>query len=95
MKYLPKKRKQAHLLSNIFPLCQRILHEKINRTNFTGAKWRSSTKSSVLSFNPVNCGWVIEGGKYRINWYTGPEALTVLDVTITEELDEDEKHMFT
>ena len=47
----------------------------------------------MLSFNLVNCGWAIEGGKYRINWYSGPEALTVVDVTITEELDEDEKHM--
>ena len=52
-----------NLLSNIFPLCQRILQEKINRTNFTGAKWRSSTKSIMLSFNPVNCDWAIEGGK--------------------------------
>ena len=56
-----------NLLSNIFPFSQRILQEKINRTNFTGAKGRSSTKSSMVSFDPVNYGCAIEGGEYRIN----------------------------
>ena len=56
-----------NLLSNIFPFNQRILQEKINRTNFAGVKGRSSTKSSMLPFNPVNCGCAVEGGEYRID----------------------------
>ena len=52
-----------NLLSNIFSFSQRILQEKINRTNFAGVKGRSSTKSSMLplNFNPVNCGCAVEG----------------------------------
>ena len=49
-----------NLLSNIFPFSQRILQEKINRTHFAGVKGRSSTKSSMLPFNPVNCGCAVE-----------------------------------
>ena len=56
-----------NLLSNIFPFSQRILQEKINRTNFAGVKGKSSTKSSMLPFNPVNCGCAVEGEEYRID----------------------------
>ena len=40
--------------------------------------------------NPVNCGCAIESGKYRINWNSGPEAITVVDVVATEEVYDEE-----
>ena len=49
----------------------------------------------MLTFNPVNCGCAVEGGEYRIDQYSGTDTLTVIDVTTTEEIDKDEKHMFT
>ena len=94
-KYRSKKREKSlfakNLHSNIFPPCKRVLQEKIKRTNFIAAKWKSLSKSSMSSLNPVNCGWTIEEGKYVINWYSGPEAPSLLDVTAAEVVDEDER----
>ena len=37
------------------------------------------------------CGWAIGGGKYRINWHSGPEAPTVLDIAASEEVDDEDE----
>ena len=73
------------LQSNFFSPCRRVLVEKIKRTNFITAKWRSATKASMPSFDPVNCGWSLDNGKYVITWYLGPETPSILDVTVTDE----------
>lgn len=79
------------LQANIPPPCRRVLVEKVRRTNLITAKWKSATKAMMPSLNPVNCGYSLDHGKYRITWFSGPEAPSMLDVTVADEDIDDEE----
>ena len=72
------------------PPCKKVLKEKIKRTNFVVAKWMSATKSSMPPFDPINCGWELLEGQYKLHWFEGNASPTILEVSISEVSEEEE-----
>ena len=66
--------------------CQRVLREKIARTHYICRLWRSSIFSSPPAApTPETSGWNLEDNQYKIKWFDGDLAPKVIDISTSEE----------
>ena len=75
------------------PPCQRVLHQKLLRTNFVAYMWRNAREAQPVMFGPEGHGWKTDGNRLSIAWFIGssvPDKLTVEETDLTTEDDESE-----
>ena len=73
------------------PPCQRVLHQKLLRTNFIAYLWRNAREAQPVVFGPEAHGWKADGNRLSIVWFIGssvPDKLTCEDNDFTLEDDE-------
>ena len=74
------------------PPCQRVLCQKIKRTNLVASRWCAATEPLEPSMSPAEYGWVCEDDKYKIKWFHGEAAPRSLDIILDEaDVEEDEE----
>jgi len=70
------------------PPCQRVLQQKLLRTNFVAYVWKHTRESKPVAFGPDGDGWELDDRRLKIVWFTSQNAPTNF---ATEELNlEDE-----
>ena len=96
-KYKPKNEEQElckvkRLDGSSMPPCQRVLREKIKRTQCIAHQWRSATAQTPSQAHvPESSGWILEDAQYKLVWFTGEVAPKVIDVTtVDKEIEEAE-----
>jgi len=92
-KYKPKKDKVINLKSmdgSFLPPCFAVLKEKIKRVNYVTAKWKSSTSIRMPPITPQESGWILEGNRYRLNWFDGECTPPSLDLIVQEAVEDPE-----
>ncbi len=75
------------------PPCQRVLHQKLLRTNFVAYLWRNAREAQPVMFGPEGHGWKVDGKRLAIAWFIGssvPDKLTVEETDLAVEEDESE-----
>ena len=75
------------------PPCQRVLHQKLLRTNFVAYMWRNAREAQPVMFGTDGHGWKTDGNRLAIAWFIGssvPDKLTVKETDLTTEDDESE-----
>ena len=71
--------------------CQRVLREKIARTHYICRLWRSSIFSSPPAApTPETSGWNLEDNQYKIKWFDGYLAPNAIDISASEEGNNDD-----
>ena len=70
-----------------WPLCSRVLVQKIKKTMFVARRCRCS----YIQFQPMSgsCehGWRLENTKYQIEWFEGQACPCVMDILDVNEAD--------
>lgn len=57
---------------SLLPPCKATLAQKIKRTNYVVALWKSAcTSTGKPPFGPVGHGWTLDGSRYKVLWYEG------------------------
>lgn len=80
--------------SNI-PPCWKTLTQKILRTIFVNSMWQNVTETKCTLYDPLDCGWQENDGKFEPLWFNGRMAPSKVDEIITnndsnsEESDDD------
>ena len=71
--------------------CQRVLREKIAKTHYICRLWRSSIFSSPPAApTPETSGWNLEDNQYKIKWFDGDLAPNAIDISASEEGNNDD-----
>ena len=73
------------------PPCQLVLWEKIARTHYIGWLLRSSIfPSPPTAPTPKTSGWNLEDDLYKIKWFDGDLAPKEIDISTSEEGNDDD-----
>ena len=78
---------------SFLPPCASVLKQKTNRTNHIAGKLLLSWMSHPLTSNPLNCGWELSNGHWKIKWFEGDIAPTSVELITADEsnvVDDDE-----
>ena len=70
-KYQPRKKEVViscvkKMEGSFLPPCASVLQQKTNRTNHIAGKWLSSWTSYPPMSNPLNCGWELGNGHWKV-----------------------------
>ena len=96
--YAPKKEScQLDKIKTTDPCCmqpcQRVLHQKLLRTNFVAYMWRNAREAQPVMFGPEGHSWKTDGNRLAIAWFIGssvPDKLTGEETDLTTEDDKSE-----
>ena len=93
-KYQPKKKENVIIScvkKAVFYLL--VVQQKTNRTNHIAGKLLSLWPSHPKISNPLNCGWELSSGHWKIRWFEGKTAAKSVELITADELnvvDDDE-----
>ena len=94
-KYKPKKNgtKSITGVKSIYgssmPPGQRVLQQKIKRTNLVATRWCAATEPFEPVMSPSDYGLDCEDKEYRIKWFEGEAAPRSLDIMLEDADDEE------
>ena len=77
---------------SFLPPCASVLQQKTNRTSEIrqiAGKWLSSWTSYPPISNPLNCGWVLDNGHWKIKWFEGDIAPKSVELITVDESNVD------
>ena len=74
--------------SSLLPLCSSFIKEKIKRTNYIYSIWSNSAIANPPSFQPKNCGWVLQNGTFKIKWLAGEMSPNTVKIICPENEDD-------
>lgn len=97
-KYRPKKgeeqiAKVRKLDASMMPPCKRVMWNKFRRTQLIARRWLSTADPHPPDDNPEDFGWKLQDGNYKINWFDGDTLPNIMEVVLSEDLDEAEEGM--
>ena len=73
------------------PPCRRVVLQKLKRTNFICSIWLSAFSPHPPGFDPENCGWLMQDGAYKIQWFEGHiSPMSVEDICLEDDEAENE-----
>ena len=90
-KYRPKKKEEVVITcvkkmeGRLLPHCASVLKQKTNRTNHIAGKLLSSWTSHPPISNPLNCGWDLSNGHWKVKWFEGDTAPTSVELITADE----------
>ena len=90
-KYRPKKKEEVviscvkKMEGSFLPPCASVLKQKTNRTNHIAGKLLSSWTSHPPISNPLNCGWELSNGHWKVKWFEGDIATTSVEFITANE----------
>ena len=67
------------------PPCTSVLQQKANRTNHIARKLLSSWTSHPPISNPLNCGWELSNGLWKVKGFEGDMAPTSVELITADE----------
>ena len=94
-KYKPKKNGTKSITDvksmdgSSMPPCQRVLQQKIKRTNLVATRWCAATEPFEPVMSPYDYGLDCEDKEYRIKWFEGEAAPRSLDIMLEDADDEE------
>ena len=94
-KYKPKKENQC--ITNVKKLDGSSMavrwqfEEKVKRTSFVASRWLSSIEPLEPPMSPLDYGWKLVDGQYRINWFDGEAAPNSLDIILNDDDGDNEE----
>ena len=65
--------------------CASVLQQKTNRANHIAGKLVSSRTSHPPISNPLNCGWKLNNGHWKVKWFEGDIAPTSVELIAADE----------
>ena len=89
-KYAPKRNKTPlekiqGINPSSMPPCHAVLRNKLLRTNYVASLWKNANKPKPVTLNAEQHGWVVENGKYSINWFQCSQLPPSIVNIISEE----------
>ena len=90
-KYRPKKKEQVviscvkKMEGSFLPPCTSVLQQNTNKTNHIAGKLLSSWTSHPPISNPLNCGWELSNGHWKVKWFEGDIAPTSVELITADE----------
>ena len=89
-KYAPKRNKTPlekiqGINPSSMPPCHAVLRNKLLRTNYVASLWKNANKPKPVTLNAEQHGWVLENGKYSINWFQCSQLPPSIVNIISEE----------
>lgn len=58
------------------PPCRKVLLKKLKRTHYVAAMWKNASSQKPCTSAPEENGWILDNGKYSIDWYDGDQLPT-------------------
>ena len=65
--------------------CASVLQQKMNRINYIAGKLLSSWASHTPISNPLNCGWELSNGHWKVKWFDVDIAPKSVELIIADE----------
>ena len=62
-----------------------VLQQKTNRKNHIAQKLLSSWTSHPPISNPLNCGWDLSNGHWKVKWFEGDTAPTSVELITADD----------
>ena len=72
------------------PPCQKVLQQKLRRTNFVAFVWKNAREAKPVAFGPEGHGWEVEKGRMKLLWFSGPSVPANIEIESSDLLSEED-----
>ena len=89
--YAPKRRSKPLAKikgadSSQLPPCYSVLVQKVRRANLVAGIWKHAILPDPCAVDPLESGWILKDGQYKINWFEGEEVPDDISLVLGQEI---------